>query len=771
MHNFNNLSDIEFEGLCKDIMEKKLGVPLRIFGKGRDGGIDITDDVNEKNVVIQVKHYINSTYSNLSSSLKKEVDKVKSLNPKEYYICCSVKLTPKNIQEIYEMFEDYMRSSKNIISLIDINDFLEKPENIDIVRKNYKLWLESSNILNEIYNQNIFIDCESLLYNIDELSKEFVETKYYKECIDILNKDGNVLLLGMPGVGKTMTTKMLALYYASEGYVIRYTTNGDIKDIKKSISLNKEQKEVILIDDCFGQHYFKMNETQTEELVSLIKYVSFNNNKKIILNSRVTIYNEAKENHIEFRQFTEDKKVHIRILNMNNISLVDKGKIFYNHIYFNKLTKPHFDNIKLNRNYINVVSHRNYTPRIIEHVTRRASYQGIASEEYTEYIINSMNNPLKIWSDEFGQRIQPEDRMFMTTLYSLTDTSVEEEIIKRSFNNRLRNSLKMDTTKNIYEEVVSRLTGSMIIIFDKNNKKEIGVINPSVNDFLQEYLKENELEKESIYENATEYEQIKRLFPDEMLSIVKSGDANILNYLNKNEEVFIVLSYVCRYHIFNDSYKYTVEVFFDQLTYGYYDGMLNRIQILIMLLTEEFEAFYDTRSKMTYDNLEYLLEDMDLFEYESLIEGLKKYNLWFLIDEYEELFIRCLNYEIIKYCEDVQVDDYLHAYDIDELIYEHIHSNGEYENIDISPVVEKLIERIKDDLEDEVYNIIAKLPSNIKNEIICNRESIDVSSFDIENYIDSYYEPDDDWAYDEWRDNNRTTSFSEINALDYIFDR
>ena len=76
MFNYKNLCDYEFEILCKDIMQKKLGVPFQIFARGRDGGIDITDDTVSKNVVIQVKHYINSKYSDLISSLKKEVSKV-----------------------------------------------------------------------------------------------------------------------------------------------------------------------------------------------------------------------------------------------------------------------------------------------------------------------------------------------------------------------------------------------------------------------------------------------------------------------------------------------------------------------------------------------------------------------------------------------------------------------------------------------------------------------------------------------------------------------
>ena len=73
MLNYANLNDTEFEALCKDVMERKLGVSLRRFAPGKDGGVDLTDDVDEKNVVIQVKHYRNSTTTQLVSSLKKEL--------------------------------------------------------------------------------------------------------------------------------------------------------------------------------------------------------------------------------------------------------------------------------------------------------------------------------------------------------------------------------------------------------------------------------------------------------------------------------------------------------------------------------------------------------------------------------------------------------------------------------------------------------------------------------------------------------------------------
>ena len=117
MFNYKNLCDYEFEILCKDIMQKKLGVPFQIFARGRDGGIDITDDTVSKNVVIQVKHYINSKYSDLISSLKKEVSKVAELKPEKYYVCCALELTPANKTEIFNLFAEYMEGSCNILSM------------------------------------------------------------------------------------------------------------------------------------------------------------------------------------------------------------------------------------------------------------------------------------------------------------------------------------------------------------------------------------------------------------------------------------------------------------------------------------------------------------------------------------------------------------------------------------------------------------------------------------------------------------------------------
>ena len=59
MFNYGNLSDVEFEELCRDIMERKLQTHLHTYTRGRDEGLDICDKPINPKVMIQVKHYFN----------------------------------------------------------------------------------------------------------------------------------------------------------------------------------------------------------------------------------------------------------------------------------------------------------------------------------------------------------------------------------------------------------------------------------------------------------------------------------------------------------------------------------------------------------------------------------------------------------------------------------------------------------------------------------------------------------------------------------------
>ena len=546
MFNFNNFNPNEFECLCKDILESILNTKLRTYKQGKDDGIDIKCFTYENNIIGQVKHYNN--FNNLHSILKKEVPKVNKLSPKEYYILTNLELSPNNVRKIYNLFKDYMLDESHIIDGVRINDFLSENENI--VEKHYKLWLTSSNVLSLINNQNILIDCEGLLDDIENESKFYVETSFYTEALNILDKEKLLILLGSPGVGKTTLSKMIILYYIAIGYHIRFSSDLNISDIKNTIS-EDDSKEIILLDDFLGQHYLNLNESKPNEIKYLISFIKKYKNKKLILNSRITIFNEAKEKYSHFENCIGSNKESIHIIDLDYISNHDKAKIFYNHLYFNNIPKEYFNNIRANKDLINIIKHKNYNPRIIEYVTQKRNYETVIADNYTKYILEQLNNPEDIWHNEFIHRMNKIDRIFMHTLYSLTSHHIEKSILEECFNKRIENESDIDTTINNFEQTFKRLSNSTIKhSIDKENKSLISAVNPSVNDYIFHQLKNNKQEVISIFENALYIEQcitFKEVFRDEINNYFNKKIINAEIEKLKNIKYFNIYFYILEY--------------------------------------------------------------------------------------------------------------------------------------------------------------------------------------------------------------------------------
>ena len=412
------------------------------------------------------KHYVKTSVSGLLSRLRNEVAKIKKLSPNQYYVCCSKELTAENKSEIYNYFSDYMDSPANIITLIEIDDFLAKPENKDILMKHFKLWLDSTNILSEIFTNNIFIDCEALLYNIEEEQKLFVKTSAFDEALRCLEKNNALIILGDPGVGKTTISKMLILHYSALGYRIRYTSDvTDLAELKKSLS-ERSVKEVILLDDCFGQAYFDMKSTQETELLALIRYIKTCKEKIILMNSRVTIYNDVSNRSTELISSFNSNQCKVYKLDLNHMPLLEKAKILYNHMYFNNVPYEYRVIIKSDRNYWKIIKHDNYNPRIIEYLCNPQLISRIPKEQYLSHIIETLNNPQKVWQNEYEQRLSKIDRILVTTLYSLSNNFARLDLVKNCFNHRIKSLPDIDTSINQFEKSLNRLLDSFIKITD-----------------------------------------------------------------------------------------------------------------------------------------------------------------------------------------------------------------------------------------------------------------------------------------------------------------
>lgn len=743
MYQYGNLSDFEFELLCRDIMERKLGCPLRCFAPGRDGGVDITETKLSGKHMVQVKHYIDSPYRTLLSSLKKELPKVKQKQPEHYYVCCAKQLTAQNISEIYQLFSDYMDDAEAVVDLMQIDNFLHKKENADILERHYKLWLESTSVLEQLGNQDIAIDCDAFFYQIEKEQKFFVKTKYYEEGRQILENKHMLMLLGDPGVGKTMLTKMLALAFVAEGYRIRYTTNGELSDLKRALSADRKRKELIVLDDCLGQHYFKMQETKENELLALVKYIMHNPNKLLIMNSRVTIFHEARERSCDFRYFMDDENIKIRKLEMNGLDEEEKGWIFYNHLYFSGIPEEYYQNISKDRRYRAIVRHPNYTPRLVEFVTKKKNYKQVASDCYATFIMDCLRNPTELWKDEFTRKLGAEDRALLLTLYSLTDTSVEEPVLVRAFLKRLSGLEGMDTTRNLYEEALRRLTDSMVQLMEQNGRKRIGVCNPSINDFLKNYIRENPMEQANMPAYATEYVQLERICPDRVEEFVRNGQIYQYHFSMLEEMRGKILGAICNREIRDICHTEFVQAFLKEPGSCYTDKGDKSVEILFALLQEKMDAFYHTRENLKQETLEEFLMELDLLDYEIIAREAKKTSGEWLFTKYRKSFERGLQNAVEAYARDVDQSDYYDGYDVNTAIEESTFYNGEALECDFSSVALEWEKCIREDIYNEIMGIVNKFPVEIAAQIVYDPGDADISTSLIESYLEDWTKPDD----------------------------
>ncbi len=774
MLNYSNLNDVEFEYLCQEIMQKILKTSLRRFARGKDGGIDLVDTLSNDNIVIQVKHYINSSTETLISSLKNELKKVQILRPKQYYICCSKELTPKKVKEIYTLFADFMESDKNIVTLTEIDDFLQKPENNDILTKHYKLWLDSIGILEKLSNNDTFIDCESLLSNIDNDKKFFVKTKVFDKCLDCLSHNKTLFITGNPGVGKTITSKMLILYYATKEFKVRYTTNStDLKELKKSLSRNPDTKEIILVDDCFGQAYFEMKSSQNEELLSLIKYVNLSKNKLLVLNSRITIFQEAKEQKPELIQSLENGEYKVFIIDMNAMTLVEKAKIFYNHLYFNN-TQPNFlKEIKRDKNYLKIIEHSNYNPRLIEFVCNPNRYKNTRESDYFKYIISQLNNPKQLWKDEYERKLQKTDRIFLSTLFSISDKEVDKKLLLECFNNAITNETDIDLTINQFEASMIRLTDSFIKIIEKKGSQLISVLNPSINDYIEGRLKENVIERQTIIKNSLYITQLQRVltsdeFYKEAIILLTTHKLDKLFFESTSQKHALMVYCIAKGKICDLRYK---DIIFSYLKNP---DVLAIKQILKMPLNIIIRELFNDKLYEFYGINEFLIEQNGIHEMLSTLEFDDVIALVDIIDEKiinlkdRKIFIEIATEEIKDaievYFEDVDISNFI--VDIGPFIEGAYSFDGEY--FDENSAVERLQDRIIELATEYVENQLRLLP----NDIIISDDflydipiSVNGASDAVDAYLSNYSD------YDFYDDEKSLDKKTELDEVDSIFNR
>ena len=537
-YDYRNLSPIEFERLCFDLLMLKDGVRYQRFGEGRDGGIDLLyDDPSSGKTVVQCKRYRDT--DQLMSVLKKsELAKVRRLKPQRYCLLTTASLTPDKKISIQSIFSPFIMTTQDILGCEDLDGLLANDQYRDVVYNVPSLWLPSFKLVSDLINNAIKGRSK---FEIEESMKKCSQlawTSICDACMKRLESSHVVILEGDPGIGKTVTAEMLICRLCLMGYdaYISYDGITEFEDVYQP-----GIKQVFLYDDFLGSNYFDaVRNREDTQICKFSSRVSQDPTKCFILTSRTTILNRGVECSTAFQihNFRQDS----RLVDVNKVSTLDRAHILYKLLNSSNCNGKALTEYVREKKYWDVIKHENFNPRVIDYI---AHGDELKSEESGRGLASTLDyalrHPMKIWGSVFENQIDRLERVLVWMTYLngvVSETKLNEAFDKLLLIPALQT--RSGSTRS-FASVSKTLVGSLL-------KRTISCECP-VTKLVDDILGDKTCD-EGTFEQVVSYElqnhsiadYLRDSWQDDTLSVKKA-----LELLNnkKSLEVFINMSQGC----------------------------------------------------------------------------------------------------------------------------------------------------------------------------------------------------------------------------------
>lgn len=509
-YDFLILQPNEFENLTRDLLQKREGVFIESFTIGRDGGIDLrfTSPKGKMQVIVQAKRY--KDYAKLKNVLKDEVAKVRKLNLDRYILSTSVGLTPENKTEIKSMFSPYIKATKDILGKDDLNNLLG--EYSDVEKQYYKLWLGSTAVLDDILNKRINNWSEMTLEEARKDVSLYVMNDSFERALTVLKENRYVIISGIPGIGKTTLSRMLAYQILAKDYdeFIKVNSMDDA-----SQKLQKGKKQVFFYDDFMGSSFLDIKEIGFEnKLLSFIEKVKREPDKLFILATREYILAAAKRQYEKLAL----SKIDIAKCTIDLSSYTEeiRANILYNHLADAELPIEYIKALLDGKRYLRLIKHDNFNPRIIESFLKQKLYKTEKPEDFVKRFLDFFDRPYSVWEYAFSTMSKMEQyAMYVRATMGSRPVYLEDwyEAIYY-YVNSLLGAVQADCLEEDWQNILKKLLGTFILTERVGDKDLVNYHNPSVYDFLIDNIRKNEKLQGKLISHAMFVNQLTGTFTD-----------------------------------------------------------------------------------------------------------------------------------------------------------------------------------------------------------------------------------------------------------------
>ena len=496
-YDFAPLSPPDFESLTGDLLHAAQNLSLERFGPGKDKGIDLRCAVAGLTVV-QCKHYLRSGSSALKSALRKEAEKWSGVHSVERYVLVtSVSMSPDLKKGIVDILSKVLPVTVgDIIGREDLNAMLGRHPEVE--RRHFKLWINSTAVLDRFVNNDVWSRTEHLLESIDARAKFFVQTEKYEEALDTLDEKKACIISGPPGVGKILLAEMLILTHSREGF----QTVPISADISEGFRMwDPAERQLFYYDDFLGQTNLaeSLGKNEDDRLANFIAKVENAENKRFILTTRDQILRVASTSSDRVRRTTSIAGR--TVVSLDDYSFYARGRILYNHIYFSALPLEERQKLLETEKYLEVIDHPNYSPRIIEQVLRRSSNSLV--QMYAD-LDESLKRPHDLWMASFSDLSETAQRV-LRILLTYPPGGGEETQIRSDYGDSLRTGR--------YDSALRVLDGTWIRIWTTyEHRQYLGFANPSCRDFIKDIVITSQILAEEAILDASTIERTALLF-------------------------------------------------------------------------------------------------------------------------------------------------------------------------------------------------------------------------------------------------------------------